>query len=120
MSIDSPAPDRQPDEPRGPRDHRGSVGTYVYDGQGQLVSVLRENGQGPTTSAASPLPFHWEHIPDKRLFAMTGDASTEYWHDNPTRYLVVELDPTTGKNQPVLKWGRPVYLWLCREEREGR
>ncbi|MGO9467448.1 MAG: hypothetical protein ACLQIB_49770 [Isosphaeraceae bacterium] len=41
MSIDSAPPDRQPDEPRRPRDHRRSVTTYVYDGQGQLVGASR-------------------------------------------------------------------------------
>ncbi len=52
--------------------------------------------------------------------ALTADGKTEYWRDNPTRYLVVEPDPTTGKIKPVLKRGRPAYLRLCREEREER
>ncbi len=54
------------------------------------------------------------------MFALTAEGSTEYWRDNPTRYLVVEPDPTTGKIEPMLRWGRPVRLWLCREEREAR
>jgi len=122
MSIDLPPPDPRPGEPRDPRDYRCSVmtTTYVYDGPGQVASVLGENGQGPTTHAAPPSPPHWEHIPDKRLFALTAEGNTEYWRDNPTRYLVVEPDPTTGTIEPVLKRGRPVYLWLCREEREAR
>ncbi len=116
MSIDSPPPDPQPGESR---EYRSSVTTYVYDGQGQLASVIGADGQGPMTHADPPVPPHWERIPDKRLFALTAEGSTEYWRDNPTRYLVVEPDPTTGAVKPVLKRGRPVYLLLCREEREG-
>ena len=55
---------------------------------------------------------------EKRLFALTADGKTEYRRDSLTRYLVVEPDPSHRHLiKPVLKWGRPVYLWLCREER---
>jgi len=38
--------------------------------------------------------------------------------DEPARYLVVEPDNETGEFAPIVKDRRPVYLWLCREERE--
>jgi hypothetical protein len=107
MSIDSPPPDPQLGEPRDPRDHRYCVTTYVYDGQGQLASVLVENGPGPMTHAAPSFSVHWEHIPDKGLFALTAEGNAEYWRDNPTRYLVVESDAETGIIMPPLKYGSP-------------
>ena len=70
--------------------------------------------------AAAARRFRWEHLLEKRLFALTADGKTEYRRDSLTRYLVVEPDPTTGTIKPVLKWGRPVYLLVCREEREAR
>jgi hypothetical protein len=52
---------------------------------------------------------------------LTGpDGSTECFRDNPTRYLVVEPDAETSEMTPVLKRGRPTYLYLCREEQEVR
>ncbi len=107
-------------EPSSMTDQLSRTTTYTYDGQGRRRYALGENGQGSVPHAAPPFPLDWEHIPDKRLFALTADGSTEYWSDNPTRYLVVETDPATGEIKPVLKRGRPVYLWLCREEREAR
>jgi hypothetical protein len=50
---------------------------------------------------------------------LTGpDGKTEVFRDNPTRHLSVVPDPQTGEMKPVMKYGRPTYLWLCREERE--
>ena len=66
-----------------------------------------------------PAKWQWDHLPDKRLYALTAEGKTEYWRDNPTRYLVVEPDPETGMMKPATKDRKPVYLWLCREEREG-
>jgi hypothetical protein len=46
------------------------------------------------------------------------DGASEHFRDKPTRYLVVELDSNTGELMPAVKGGQPVYLYLCREERE--
>ncbi len=105
------------DDPRG---YYYAVTSLVYDERGNVADVVRQDGRAPATTAAPARRFHWEHLPEKRLFALTADGKTEYWRDNPTRYLVVEPDPATGEIKPVLKWGRPVYLRLCREEREER
>ena len=48
------------------------------------------------------------------------DGTVEVWRDNPARFLCVEPDPETGAMRPVVQLGRPVYLYLCREEREVR
>jgi hypothetical protein len=70
----------------------------------------------------SPVRFEFEHLVDERLFCVTetnSAAEPQYFRDRPTRHLVVEPDRDTGEFTPVVKQGRPVYLWLCREEREG-
>jgi hypothetical protein len=46
------------------------------------------------------------------------DGRTERFRDNPARQLVVEFDRKTGEPRPVTTNGRPVYMYLCREERE--
>ncbi len=94
--------------------------SLIYDERGNVADVVRQDGRAPATTGAPARRFHWERLPERRLFALTADGKTEYWRDNPTRYLVVEPDPTTGTIKPVLKWGRPVYLRLCREEAKGR
>ncbi len=44
--------------------------------------------------------------------------ATERFRDKLVRYLVVEPDPETGELRPAVKAGGPVYLYLCREDRE--
>ena len=46
------------------------------------------------------------------------DGTTERFRDNPARHLVVEPDLETGELRPAVKYGRPVYIYLCREQRE--
>ena len=120
MSSESLPPDPQPDKPRDAGGPYDGITTYVYDSQNQPASIDAGDGRGPVPASPHPRLFHWEHIPDKRLFALTADGSTEYWRDNPTRFLVVEVDDETGQVKPAVKNRRPVYLSLCREEREGR
>ena len=74
----------------------------------------------PADPTSPPLPsFTLAHDLEKRVFLLTGpDGKTEVFRDNPTRYLSVAPDPQTGEMKPVMKYGRPTYLWLCREERE--
>ena len=68
-----------------------------------------------------PLPPRLEHDAAGRVFRLTtADGAVETFRDNPTRYLCVEPDPETGAMRPVMKHGRPVYLHLCREDREAR
>jgi len=119
MSSESLPPDRESVESFDPHDDGYTLATFVYNSRDELVSVDMGDGSGPRP----PIPlFRWEHDPEKRLFklTLTEDGKTEYWRDNPTRFLVVEPDRETGKPRPATAHRRPVYLWLCREEREGR
>jgi hypothetical protein len=66
-----------------------------------------------------PLPFTFEHDKEKRVFVLTwADGEVEVFRDNATRYLVVEPDSEPGELRPKLTYGRPTFLYLCREERE--
>ncbi len=119
MNPDPPPPDPAPGELPGDSNRHFGVTTYSYDSRSNLTTVAYQFG--PIPDSPGPPAFHWEHLQEKRLFALTGpDGKTEYWRDNPTRYLVVELDSTTGTIEAVLKRGKPVYLLLCREDREAR
>jgi hypothetical protein len=120
MNPDYPPPDPEPDDSFGGTDRRVPlIATFTYDSAGRLMTLVYDPGHDP--AGAAPLRFGWEYDPETRLYALTGaDGQTEYWRDNPTRYLVVEPDPTTGTIRPVLERGRPVCLWLCREQREAR
>jgi hypothetical protein len=46
------------------------------------------------------------------------DGRVEVFREKPVRHLVVGPDAETGDMTPVVKHGRPTYLYLCREERE--
>jgi len=110
MSAAVPPADPQPDEPGEPRDPFGGITTYVFDSQGLLMSTDSDDGRGPVPASPTPRLFRWEHLPEKRLFALTEfyDQRTEYWRDNPTRYLVVEVDDETGDAKPAVKNRRSV------------
>ena len=63
--------------------------------------------------------FSFAHDRTEGVFIITKrDGSTELFRDIPVRYLVVEPDPQTGELRPTAKCGLPVYLYLCREQRE--
>jgi hypothetical protein len=102
------------------------VTTFVCDARDRLVEVQTPGGGGCDTvyryEPPHPVPsqWQWEHLPEKRLYALTANGKTEYWRDNPNRYLVVEVDDETGEVNPTVTHDRPVYIWLCREEREAR
>jgi hypothetical protein len=66
-----------------------------------------------------PAPkFRFEHDAAHGVYRLTSaEGKTEVFRDKPTRYLCVEPDET-GAMRPVTKLGRPVYLYLSREERE--
>jgi hypothetical protein len=129
MNQDPPSVDPKREQPGDPASDHGQVTTYTYDAGGRVVHVSGCDSLSCAWVPGPPLPsapeWAWEHLPEKRLYALTepegeGDRNTEYWRDNPTRYLVVEPDPESGKMRPSLKYGKPVYLWLCREERDAR
>jgi hypothetical protein len=82
------------------------VTTYQYDPEGRLVSV----------EAPTPPGSKWEHDEAKRLFRITEvDGNTIDFHGRAVRFLVVAPDPRTGKLEPVISWGVPRIMYLCRE-----
>jgi ClpX C4-type zinc finger len=83
--------------------------------------------RGPDDSEprAGQLPYQpppgFEYDKPKRVLRLLGaDGRVEVFRDQPTRYLVVSLDPKTGDPLPITTDGVPRYLYLCREEREER
>jgi hypothetical protein len=98
--------------------------SYVYDSSGRLLeqreeSVAVPGMTGGETIEVRSMPVAFEHDNERRLFTLTGpDGKIERFRDNPTRYLMVEPDPETGAMRPVIKRGRPAFIYLCREERE--
>jgi hypothetical protein len=107
MARDPSTPTPSPEDAGVPDDKPKSVlpgsdlTTFVYD-------------------AGPPVPaFDFTHDKEKRLSVLTWpDGRTERFRDNPARQLVVEFDRKTGEPRPVTTNGRPVYMYLCREERE--
>ena len=108
-SLPTPGPEDAGDNRSRP-DHKPeiiprpeTVTTFVYD-------------------AGPPVPaFRFSHGTQKRLFVLTWpDGKTEHFRDNAARQLMVEPDPDSeaGAMRPVIKRGQPVYVYLCREERE--
>jgi hypothetical protein len=72
-----------------------------------------------SASVPSPPTYHFEHDRENGIFRIRWpDGRVEAFRDKPVRHLVVEPDPETGDVTPVAKYGRPTYLYLCREERE--
>ena len=111
MDSDSSAPLHRRDESREPNF--------------RLAEVLEDTAAGITTMVYSyeikprADAFTFEHDQQKLLFTLTGpDGKTEHFRDNPAKYLMVEPDPETGAMQPVVKYGKPAIIYLCREERE--
>jgi len=109
---------------------------YAYDSKGELIAVrdnpLLDVGGHPSDTGAEltavyeyqyerPAPaFPFEHDAAQGVFRLTSaEGRVEVFRDKPVRYLCVEPDET-GAMRPVTKLGRPVYLYLCREEREVR
>jgi hypothetical protein len=110
MDSDSSPPPQQPDDPRDPM--RGPGGQHGRSGSGRAVTAVYEYD-------VKPQPFTFEHNREKRVFTLTGrDGKIQQFRDNPTRYLMVESDVENGAMRPVTEQGRPVIIYLCREERE--
>ena len=111
MSADSPSPSQQRVEYTEP--------------DGRLVDVHQRTIAGVKVIdycyvfEARP-SFSFEHDEQRRLFILTwADGKTEQFRDNASRHLLVEPDPQTGEMRPVVRSGKPSFLYLCREEREN-
>jgi hypothetical protein len=91
---------------------RGSGGQHGMTGWGRAATMVYRYD-------AKPQPFTFEHNREKRVFTLTGpDGKTQHFRDNPTKYLMVESDGENGAMRPATEQGRPVIIYLCREERE--
>ena len=118
MSSDAAAPRPEP--------LRSYSCTYTYDSGSRLIGVheiARSEGSIVRGDACGPEPqnppFQFAHDKDKGLFILTWpDGRVERFRDRPARQLMVEPDRQTGAMRPVIKRGQPVYVYLCREERE--
>ena len=76
-----------------------------------------------TITCDAPAPsrptYQFEHDGENGIFRIRwDDGRVEVFCDKPVRHLVVEPDAERGDMTPVVKYGRPTYLYLCREERE--
>jgi hypothetical protein len=95
---------------------------YYFDSDNNLVDVgptIRWYVKDPDGEEQAEL-YKVEHEKSKRLFVLTGpDGQREHFRDNPARQLLVEPDPSTGGVRPVMHDGKPVYVYLCRKEREN-
>ena len=100
---------------------------FTFDRHGALLASeelteeqARERDRRRAEAVEMP-PFRFEHDPAARALRITkADGTVETFRDTPTRYLCVEPDPETGAMRPVMRRGRPVYLFLCREDHEAR
>jgi hypothetical protein len=99
---------------------------YTFD-NGRLTGIRDDTS--PAEQPADPADllsapsssFTFTHDEEKQVFLLTRPGGkTEVFRDNPRRYLSVAPDPRTREMKPVPKYGRPTYLWLCREEPEVR
>jgi hypothetical protein len=105
----------------------GPVHSYYYDDAGRMSEARDVAGKDEFILATyvysfaleCPPSFRFAHDKEKRLFVLTWpDGRVERFRDNAARQLMVEPDPETGALRPVIKRGEPVYVYLCREERE--
>jgi hypothetical protein len=56
--------------------------------------------------------------PASGTFRLTSvEVPVETLRDDPTRYFLLEPDPEAGPVQPVMRRGRLVYVYICREYR---
>ena len=106
--------------------------TYIYDASGRIVASIssgpsgyagHQTVPGSAQSAAATDPpgeaapaSSVEHDREKRLFRVTDpDGKVTEFHDRAQRFLIVAPDPQTGKLEPVISWGVPKVMYLCRE-----
>ncbi len=84
----------------------GHVIRYEHDGGDKVVEIPRPGEQ----------VRRCEHDETKRVFRITEhDGKVAENHDRAVRFLVVAPDPQTCELTPVLRRGKPVVTYLCRE-----
>jgi hypothetical protein len=89
------------------------------DAEPRLVSVSEDDGAPRYVYAPErSCRVRVEHDREKRLFRIKGpDGRTRAFCDEPVRFVVVGRDPRTGETMPILRYGEPEYLDLCRSSR---
>ena len=108
-----PPPDRGPHAVPGSGAYERPSPMFHYDGTPGSATTITYVVEAP------PRAFNFVHDNAKGVYVLTKpDGTTERFRDKPARHLVVEPDPDTGELRPAMKGGLPVYLYLCREERE--
>ena len=107
-----------------PSDTHDGEPTNSQKRRGFLGYNVDEPSEGLTTftywCTESPEQSTYAHDTADGLFIVTRpDGTVERFRDNAVRHLVVEPDPQTAQLRPAVKNGQFVYLYLCREHREG-
>ena len=90
---------------------------YGYD-SGTIIATIQYDPEGQIDSVdAPPRPgTSWEHDEGKRVFRVIDpNGRVTEFHDRAVKFLVVAADQKTGKLEPVLSWGEPKVIYLCRE-----
>ena len=106
--LPTPGPEDAGDKPRRPDKEPksgsgfGGVTTYVYDARPPSADFPLRARQGEAAVRSD-----------------LADGRVERFRDNPARQLKVAPDRKTGELRPVVDNGEPVYVYLCREERES-
>jgi hypothetical protein len=108
-----PLPDRPPHAMPGSGAQEKPLPVFRHEGTPGPVTTYTYFIDEPVRS------FNFVHDNAKGVYVLTKpDGTAERFRDKPARHLVVEPDPGTGELRPAIKGGLPVYLYLCREERE--
>jgi hypothetical protein len=113
MSTNPPAPTPGGDNPSDREPWRPLDVARVLLAEPHAITTVYDVGP------PRPPAFSFRHDKEKGLFVLTwADGRIERFRDRPARQLSVEPDPETGEFRPVVKNVLPVFLDLCREERE--
>ena len=103
--------------------HPSPERAQVLAGEARLVSVTETGGGTRYVYAFPERPprVNVEHDREKRVFRVAQpDGTTDVFRDEPIRFLVATRNPQTSETMPMLRYGEPEYLYLCREEKEQR
>jgi hypothetical protein len=113
MTTNPPPPTPGDDVPSDSELWRSPHSTCVFAVDRQATTITYDAGP------PRPPAFTLNHDTDKGLLILTwADGRIEKFRDKPARQLSVEADPETGEFRPVVKNGLPLFVYLCREERE--
>jgi hypothetical protein len=90
-----------------------AITTYTYDFASSVLPLC-----DPATGERRD-EFTFSHNQAKGEYLLSvPDGTVERFRHIPARYLVAEPDPNSGSIGPAVRHGLPVYLYLCREQRE--